>query len=248
MEYVRTSRLLNSAVSVFCCSGVARRQLRAMAICVMRSKSNSGRIRVSTRSASFVGLPAWMSLSWRMRASTSTVTALTSASGATSSARASGAASASMRIGAYFRACMFTVHSLLYVDQLQLSAGLRELPARRQFQVRPGFVGSEPVGEAHRAAAEVAGAVAAEHAQSLEVKCRGRAIAALHLPDPSLGGAGSELADAGERRILLQMQSQRPGTVEMAFGLADEQIAAQNRDDLARRREQSGAGRRLCSG
>jgi hypothetical protein len=36
---VRTGNVLNSVVSAFCCSGVARRQLRATAICVIRLKS-----------------------------------------------------------------------------------------------------------------------------------------------------------------------------------------------------------------
>lgn len=48
-----------------------------------RVKSKSGRILVSTRSATFAGLPAWMSLSCLMMAITSKVSTFTSTSGAT---------------------------------------------------------------------------------------------------------------------------------------------------------------------
>src|SRR2546425_1131583 len=68
LEYVRTRSVLNSRTSCSRCSGLARRQLAPIAIRVVCAKSKWGRIFVSTRLASFFGMPAWMSLSWRIAA------------------------------------------------------------------------------------------------------------------------------------------------------------------------------------
>src|SRR6266568_1361261 len=97
LEYVRTRSVLNSRTSCSRWSGLARRQLAPIAIRVVCAKSKWGRIFVSTRLASVFGLPAWMSLSWRIAASTSVEMVLTSASGVSSSAGEAGAARASTR-------------------------------------------------------------------------------------------------------------------------------------------------------
>src|SRR6266849_9082955 len=95
LEYVRTRSVLNSRTSCSRCSGLARRQLAPIAIRVVCAKSKWGKLFASTRLAIFLGLPAWMLLSWRIAASTSSEMVLTSASGARSSAGEAGAARAS---------------------------------------------------------------------------------------------------------------------------------------------------------
>src|SRR6267154_764994 len=95
LEYVRTRSVLNSRTSCSRCSELARRQLAPIAIRVVCAKSKWGRIFASTRPAILFGLPARMSLSWRIAAITSSEMVLTSASGASSSAGEAGAARAS---------------------------------------------------------------------------------------------------------------------------------------------------------
>src|SRR5882762_7002194 len=97
LEYVRTRSVLNSRTSCSRCSGLALRQLAPIAIRVVCAKSKWGRIFASTRLAILFGFPAWLSLSWRIAASTSSEMVLTSASGARSSAEEAGAARASTR-------------------------------------------------------------------------------------------------------------------------------------------------------
>src|SRR6202171_3446131 len=80
-------------------------------------------------------------------------------------------------------------------DELELRSVVPEVLALGQVQVRTGFFSGEPVCKAHRAAAEAAGAVAAPYAQALEMKFRGGAVAALHIPAPAQLGAGRGLSE-----------------------------------------------------
>src|SRR5688572_25060337 len=135
--------------------------------------------------------------------------------------------------------------SFLQVDQFQLRSVVRELLALGQLQVGSRFTRGKSVRKGHRAPAEAAGTVTAVHAQTMKMKFRAGAVAAMQLSRPAQYGAGSEPSEADERRILLRMNDEgsRPG--EMAFSLTHEQVVGQYRNDHARRREQLRA-RRSC--
>src|ERR1017187_8511548 len=128
----------------------------------------------------------------------------------------------------------------LLVDQLQLGSAGRELLALGQLQVGPGFFRGESVRKTHRSPAEAADAIAAEHAQTLKMKCRGGAITATQLPRTTQYGAGSELSEAYETRVRLRMNGERSRPAEMAFGLAHEQVIGQYRNDRSRPGKQPG--------
>src|SRR4051794_34956987 len=106
---------------------------------------------------------------------------------------------------------------------------------RRQLEIRGGVDGSEPIYEAQRAMAEIAGAKAGERRQTLELECRCRAIAALELAAAALSGARREFAATAHCGIALRAQAQRAGTVEMADGVAGIQLIPDDRDDRAGR-------------
>src|SRR4051812_17218125 len=113
----------------------------------------------------------------------------------------------------------------LCADQLQLGSVLPELLALGELEVRASFLGGEAVRKVHRAAAEVAGAVALAQVQPLKLERRGRAVAAAQLALAAQFGAGGELSLAGERRVLLRMDSEGARATEVAFGFAEEEIA-----------------------
>lgn len=77
-------------VSAFCCSGEARRQLRATASWVMWLKLNNGRMVDSTSAATLAGLALWTFLSCLRLAVTTAVAALSSTSGMSSAQLAIG--------------------------------------------------------------------------------------------------------------------------------------------------------------
>ena len=112
---------------------------------------------------------------------------------------------------------------------------MHEPLALGQLEVGPGFFSGEPVRKTHRAPAEAADTVAAEHAQTLEMKCRGGAITATHLPRTTQYGAGGKLSQAYEIAVLLRMNDEGSRPAEMAFGLTHEQVIGQYRNDRTRR-------------
>src|ERR1051325_263347 len=121
--------------------------------------------------------------------------------------------------------------------ELQVVAVAPELLARRRLQVREGILCAETVGEAKSAQARAAGTVAAHQAKALEPERGTRSIAAFQLPGIAERIAVAEFSDAGELGFRARVHSDGSPPAEMARSLADQQVAAEDRDDRARRRE-----------
>src|SRR6185369_13708512 len=115
----------------------------------------------------------------------------------------------------------------------QRRALVDQLLARGQGQVGLGFRGGESISKSHWPLAGAARAVSAQKGQSHKAKACSSAVAAAQFARSALGNAGSEFSEAGETGIFLRMNSERSRPVEVAFGLADEQHAAQDRDHRA---------------
>src|SRR6185503_12647372 len=128
-------------------------------------------------------------------------------------------------------------------DESQVVAVVAERLARRQPQVRSGFLGVKPVGEAERAAARLAGAVAAPEAQALELERGARAVAASQLSRIAKRISRAEFSDAGQPGGRGRAQGDRSPSGEMRRDFADQQLAAEDRDDRAG----GGQGSRVCS-
>src|SRR5687767_8693831 len=110
-----------------------------------------------------------------------------------------------------------------------------------QLQIGGGFLGGKTIGEAERAAAR-ARAVAAPEAKALELERGARAIAASQLPRVAERLGRAEFSDAGQPGIRARANGDRSPAGEMGGGLADQQLAVEDRDDRAGRGQKTRVG------
>lgn len=122
---------------------------------------------------------------------------------------------------------------LPYVHKHQIFSVQSERFARGQLQVGLGIICAEPVGKTHRAPTGAARSVPAQNAQTLKLDRRGGAVAASQTSRAAKFSAGSELSEARDIGLGARLDPDRSGTVEIAFGFAQEQLAGEYRDDRA---------------
>lgn len=122
---------------------------------------------------------------------------------------------------------------LPYVHKHQIFSVQPERFARGQLQIWLGFICAEPVGKTHRAPTGAAGSIPAKNVQTLKLNRRGGTVAASQTTRTAKFSTGSELSAARNIRLGARLDPDRSGTVEIAFGFAQEQLAGEYRDDRA---------------